>query len=236
MIVFIGTFLGLFIDALIRRAIRCVGIYAKNYNISNFSYVRLYRAVSSYLIFGTAKNANFQFSACFAYSFIFFGVCLSNYFFNIDIFPQFALLLVFCLLLVISLIDYKTKLIPDFLSYAVFWLGAFVQYKQGGQQLIDGLIVALVVYISLKSLQQIYLLGFGRDALGDADPLLAFSIAVWLDYWHVPYLFLLAVFVTLLPILFFTRLKSSLLTMQIPFGPGLAIAGFFMIELKFLTP
>lgn len=235
MIVLAGILIGFFLDGLILRSIRCVLIYSKNYNISVFSYVRLYRFVFFYLIFGRIAKVDGRHHLRFIYALIVFLVCTFNYFFIPNIINQFALLIVFCFLLWIAVLDYKTKLIPDVLSYAVFWLGAFIQYKQDVQQLVDGLFVALVVYAALKSLQQIYLLGFGRDALGDADPLLAFGISIWLEFWNVPYLFLLAVLVTLIPTLFFARFKSSLLTMQIPFGPGLAFAGFALIELRFLT-
>lgn len=235
MVVFLGTLLGFFLGSFVGRALRCIEIYTKIQRISNFSHIRLYRVVCSYLVFGSLFVNRKKTCIYLIFPSAAFLVCSFNYFFIEDVFVQIALNLVFCLLLLISIIDYKTKFIPDSLSYSVFWLGALVQYNHGVEQLVDALKVALVVYLSLKILQQFYLLGFARDALGDADPLLAFSIGIWINLQNVPYLFLLAVFVTLIPIIFFTRLKSSLLTIQIPFGPGLSIAGFLLIELKFVN-
>lgn len=234
MVVFIGFLIGFFLDGLILRSLRCIKIYSMCRNISVFSYIRLYRAVIFSLFFTRGRDFGGRYVVCFSYSFIVSFVCFINYYLQVSVFLQFILLFLFCLLLLIAVLDYKTRLIPDFLSYAVFWLGVFLFSKQEVYQLVDGLYVALFAYASLKFLQQIYLLGLRKDALGDADPLLAFSLAVWLDFWQLPYLFLLAVFATLVPILFSGNLKSLPLTMQIPFGPGLAFAGFVLIEFNFL--
>lgn len=234
MVVFIGFLIGFFLDGLILRSLRCIKIYSVFRNVSIFSYIRLYRAVFFFLFFGGDRSIDGRYAVCFSYSLIVSFVCFVNYYLQVNVFLQFILLFLFCLLLLIAALDYKTRLIPNFLSYAIFWLGVFLYSKQDVHQLVDGLYVAVFAYASLKFLQQIYLLGFSKDALGDADPLLAFSLAVWLDFCQLPYFFLLAVFATLVPILFFGNLKSAPLTMQIPFGPGLAFAGFILIEFNFL--
>lgn len=235
MVVFLGVFLGLIFDGLIRRSLRCIAIISKNYIISTFGYIRLYRALFFYLFSIRDFFVKDRFFACVWYVGVVSLVCLINYYLNVDIFLQLILLLNFYFLLLIAWLDYKTKMIPDFLSYAVFWLGVFALSVKDSCQLMDHLYVAVFAYVALKLLQQIYLLGFRKDALGDADPLLAFCIGVWLDFWHVPYFFMLAVFATLVPVVVSTRLKAPVRTMEIPFGPGLAFAGFVFIEFKFIA-
>jgi general secretion pathway protein O len=235
MVVFLGIFVGFFLDGLIRRSLRCIAILSVCRNFSKFSYIRLQRALCSYLLFDRGSLGGGRVLICFFYSFAVGFVCFVNYYFGVDIFSQLILLFLFFLLLLISVLDCKTKLIPDFLSYSVFWLGVFARVSRDGVMLIDGLYAAVFVYVILKILQVIYLIGFRKDALGDADPLLAFCVGVWFDIWQVPYFLLLAVFATLISVVIFTKLKKPLLTMEIPFGPGLAFAGFVLVEFQFLN-
>jgi prepilin signal peptidase PulO-like enzyme (type II secretory pathway) len=232
MVVLLGVLLAFFLDGLVQRSLRCISIISKNYRISSIGYIRLYRSLFFYLLFGKWFG---RFFVSFCYIFIVFSICSVNFFAGGDVSLQLLILLVLCIFLLIAVIDYSTKMIPDVLSYAVFWLGVLVSGVQNDCHLIDHLFVAVFAYAALKFLQQIYLIVFRKDAMGDADPLLAFGIGVWLDFWYLPYFFILAVFATLVPVVFLNITKGSLRSMEIPFGPGLALAGFLLIEFKYLN-
>lgn len=146
-----------------------------------------------------------------------------------DVVLQFGLLLLFSFFLIIAAIDYEKKIIPDVLSYGVFWLGIFVLNHYGVEALPSGLASAVCSYILIKALQQFYLLVLKRDALGDADPLLVFATCVWLPFEWVPYFFIVAASLTIAWVWIHSRRQPSMWDMQIPFGPGLAVSGFGFI-------
>lgn len=232
MVVLVGVLLTFLLDGLVQRSLRCITIISKNYSISTFGYVRLCRALFFHMLFG---RWTWRFSVFSCYFIIIFSICSVNYFVGDDISLQLIILFALYFFLLIAVIDYKTKMIPDMLSYAVFWLGVLVSGVQNDCHLNDHLYAAIFAYAALKFLQQIYLIVFRKDALGDADPLLAFGVGVWLDLGYLPYFFILAVFATLVQVVFSTAPKGSLRTLEIPFGPGLAFAGFFLIEFKYLN-
>lgn len=257
MIVVFGFLFGSFLGVMIERSLRIIHIFASHRTLTSASYWRLYRTALAYLLLGRSKceacgkNIHafenipvFSYlylrgacSACgvripaslfyYEVSVLLLSVCL--YFFNFSFVVQLALLFAFALLLMISVIDWRTKLIPDALIYALFWLGVSLRVWVGGDSLLDGLLAAIVGYVVLKTLQQIYVLGLKRDALGDADPLLVFALAVWLRVEDLPYLLALSSIMTLVPVLWMRKRQGALAELQIPFGPGLSMAGYFLI-------
>jgi prepilin signal peptidase PulO-like enzyme (type II secretory pathway) len=145
----------------------------------------------------------------------------------------FAVLL-FSLLYLISSFDIKYLLIPDLYSYAVLWVGIiFVLFHNGGHHLYDGILAVIISYVLLKILSLIYLLGFGRTVLGEADPLLAGSLGVWLGWEHLPIFFLAAsVFGFIWVLLASAVSKEDIWCQRIPFGPALCCSAALIFIFK----
>jgi prepilin signal peptidase PulO-like enzyme (type II secretory pathway) len=134
----------------------------------------------------------------------------------------FAVLL-FSLLYLISSFDIKHLLIPDLYSYAVLWLGIiFFLSHQGDHYLFEGILATIISYTLLKLLSLIYLLGFGRVVLGDADPLLAGALSIWLGWEYLPAFFLAASIIGFIWVLLTSAIsKKDIWQQRIPFGPAL---------------
>jgi prepilin signal peptidase PulO-like enzyme (type II secretory pathway) len=145
----------------------------------------------------------------------------------------FAVLL-FSLLYLISSFDIKYLLIPDLYSYAVLWVGIiFVLFHNGGHHLYGGILAVIISYSLLKILSLIYLLGFGRTVLGEADPLLAGSLGVWLGWEHLPIFFLAASVIGFVWVLLASAVsKEDIWRQRIPFGPALCCSAALIFIFK----
>jgi prepilin signal peptidase PulO-like enzyme (type II secretory pathway) len=69
------------------------------------------------------------------------------------------------------------------------WLGFYAAIEFGKLPLETSLLSTVLTYGFLKLLSFIYLYGFNKTALGDADPLLAGAIGAWLNPLQIPYFF-----------------------------------------------
>jgi len=145
----------------------------------------------------------------------------------------FAILL-FSLLYLISSFDIKYLLIPDLYSYAVLWLGiVFVLFQGGGHDLYDGILATIISYGLLKLLSLIYLIGFSRVVLGDADPLLAGALSVWLGWEYLPIFFLSASIIGFAWIFLTSAIsKEDIWRQRIPFGPALCCSAALIFIFK----
>jgi prepilin signal peptidase PulO-like enzyme (type II secretory pathway) len=145
----------------------------------------------------------------------------------------FAVLL-FSLLYLISSFDIKHLLIPDLYSYAVLWLGIiFFLSHQGGHYLYDGILATIISYALLKLLSLIYLIGFSRVVLGDADPLLAGALSIWLGWEYLPAFFLAASIIGFAWIFMTSAIsKEDIWRQRIPFGPALCCSAALIFIFK----
>jgi prepilin signal peptidase PulO-like enzyme (type II secretory pathway) len=145
----------------------------------------------------------------------------------------FAVLL-FSLLYLISSFDIKHLLIPDLYSYSVLWCGiVFVLFQNDGHHLHDGILAAIISYALLKILSLIYFIGFGRSVLGEADPLLAGALGVWLGWEHLPIFFLAASVIGFIWVFLASAIsKEDIWRQRIPFGPALCISAALIFIFK----
>jgi leader peptidase (prepilin peptidase)/N-methyltransferase len=142
--------------------------------------------------------------------------------------------LFFSLLYLISSFDIKYLLIPDLYSYAVLWTGIiFILFHNSGSHLYDGILAAIISYALLKLLSLIYLIGFGRSVLGEADPLLAGALGVWLGWEYLPIFFLFASIIGFVWVFFTSAIsKNDIWRQRIPFGPALCFSAALIFSSK----
>lgn len=264
MIIMLGFFLGSFLAVVALRSLRCIAIWERPQWPSPSSQMRLYRATWAYLWGGRSRCDACGHRIRFyenipLFSFLFLrGRCAQCHtpipwalfhsewitllvavwiFLFIPEGPlQWCVLALFALLWLIAWIDFDKLVIPDVLSYAVFWLGVYVLSLEGAVRVVQGLWVAVACYVMIKALQQFYLWVRRRDALGDADPLLAFALGVWLQPQWVPFFFMGAALFTLVLAAWRGRSERSIWDTPIPFGPGLALAGWVLILVQLGAP
>jgi leader peptidase (prepilin peptidase)/N-methyltransferase len=116
----------------------------------------------------------------------------------------------------------------------VLWTGViFVLFHNGGQYLYDGILATIISYTLLKLLSLIYLIGFGRSVLGEADPLLAGALGVWLGWEYLPTFFLGASLIGFVWVfLTSNNSKDGIWRQRIPFGPALCFSAALIFIFK----
>ena len=137
-------------------------------------------------------------------------------------------------LLVLSVIDFRTQLLPDAITLPLLWAGLAYQLLFQPLMLPSAVIGAMAGYLVLWSFYWLFKLVTGKEGMGYGDFKLLAALGAWLGWQWLPLLLILsaglgAVLGILLQLLV-PRLRGA----PMPFGPYLAVAGW--IALLFGTP
>lgn len=129
-------------------------------------------------------------------------------------------------LVTLSLIDAKTMLLPDSLTIPLMWLGIAVNYQNLFIDLHSSVLGAMIGYMSLWSLFQLFRLLTGKEGMGYGDFKILAVIGAWGGWQILPFTIFASSFVGAIvgiSLMLIQRKKSS---QPIPFGPWLALSGF----------
>ncbi len=257
MIIILGFFWGSFIAVILYRAMHLIDIWLPLQSITSSSHTRLQRVSWAYLFLGRSQcdhcgaqirwyhniplisylllrgrcaDCGHKISTFFWFlEWFFLIIAIILHFTVSDLVSQYIYLAAISLLVLIAYIDLYRQVIPDVLSYLLFWLGILYLFVNPVIGLFS-VMTALVAYLVLKLLQLIYLLGLKKMALGDADPLLAFALGIWLPLELLPYWFMLSAGTTIAVVMWQhgrqARASDSqpfLWKQHFPFGPGLVL-------------
>lgn len=137
-------------------------------------------------------------------------------------------------LLVLSVVDFRTQLLPDAITLPLLWAGLAYQLLFQPLMLPSAVIGAMAGYLVLWSFYWLFKLVTGKEGMGYGDFKLLAALGAWLGWQWLPLLLILsaglgAVLGILLQLLV-PRLRGA----PMPFGPYLAVAGW--IALLFGTP
>ena len=140
-----------------------------------------------------------------------------------------ALLLTWSLI-VLTLIDFDTQLLPDSITLPLMWLGILMSLLgMSGISLQDSVIGTMAGYLSLWSVYWLFKLMTGKEGMGYGDFKLLAALGAWMGWQALPMIILLSALVGAVVgislILFLGRDKN----IPIPFGPYLAAAGFISL-------
>ncbi|MCT4707232.1 A24 family peptidase [Enterobacteriaceae bacterium H16N7] len=132
------------------------------------------------------------------------------------------------LLIRLSWIDFKARLLPDNLTYPLLWSGLLYQALLFPDHLSSAVWGAVAGYMSLWLLYWFYFFLRRSEGIGYGDMKLLAALGAWHGWQSLPGLvvtsavigIVLAVFIRLL-----RRGEQRLATTPLPFGPCLAIAG-----------
>ena len=130
------------------------------------------------------------------------------------------------LLLVLSLIDFDTKLLPDQLVYPLLWIGLLANLNGGFVTLESAVIGALAGYLSLWSFYWLFKLITGKEGMGYGDFKLFAALGAWFGWQSLFLIIMLASVAGAVLGILFLVIQSKDRNYTIPFGPYLAIAGF----------
>lgn len=136
-----------------------------------------------------------------------------------------ALLLTWALI-ALTFIDYDHQLLPDNITLPLLWVGLSFNLASIYVSLPSAVIGALVGYLSLWLVFQLFKLLTGREGMGYGDFKLYAALGAWLGWQQLPLIILLSSFIGAIVglggILWMGRDRS----IPIPFGPFLCSAGW----------
>ncbi|MFH4415581.1 MAG: A24 family peptidase [Neisseriaceae bacterium] len=128
-------------------------------------------------------------------------------------------------LIVIALIDLRTQIIPDLITVPLIWIGLLFNLKGVyGVSLESAVLGALVGYLALWVVYQMFRLLTGKEAMGYGDFKLFSALGAWLGVMNLPIL-LLSASVSGLALALLLRAKPG---QPLPFGPAIVLAGLLI--------
>ncbi|MGV7961719.1 A24 family peptidase [Photorhabdus tasmaniensis] len=139
-------------------------------------------------------------------------------------------LLVFSSLLVaLAVIDFEYMLLPDQLTLSLLWLGLLFNLQSTGFVALPLAVCGAVCgYLFFRLVEWVARQLTQRDALGMGDAKFLAALGAWLGVEALPSVVLLAAEFTLITCLVIRWRRKIKTVPQIPFGPGLAIAGLIV--------
>ncbi|MCT4703515.1 A24 family peptidase [Enterobacteriaceae bacterium H20N1] len=132
------------------------------------------------------------------------------------------------LLLRLSWIDFRERLLPDNLTYPLLWTGLLFHVFISPDSLASAVTGAVAGYLTLWSLYWCYFYLRKREGIGYGDIKLLAALGAWHGWQNLQWIVLIAAGcgLAMAGITKVWRVPSeSLFTTPLPFGPCLAIAG-----------
>lgn len=133
------------------------------------------------------------------------------------------------MMVAISGIDAKTKIIPDVIVYPLLWLGLLVSAAgvEGALSPSQAIIGAVIGYLTLWSVYWAFKLITKKEGMGYGDFKLLAAIGAWLGWANLPWVLLIS---TVVGVLFgiYSIMKKGGERATIPFGPFLAAASIIV--------
>ena len=135
-------------------------------------------------------------------------------------------------LIAMIFIDADTQLLPDQLTLPLMWSGivfhlaAYLFHADWGiTTLVDSLLGAIVGYLSLWSIFQLFKLVTGKEGMGYGDFKLLAALGAWLGISVLPIIIIMSALVGLI----FAIIMKVAKNQPMPFGPYLAISGWLVL-------
>lgn len=146
-----------------------------------------------------------------------------------------AIMLTFALV-PISVIDADTQLIPDSIVLPLMWIGLAMSlfHPLAGSETLfispnDAIVGAMVGYLSLWSVYQLFKLVTGKEGMGYGDFKLLAALGAWLGWQQLPMIILMSAVVGAVAGIGMMLIKRHERDNPLPFGPYLAGAGWITL-------
>ncbi|MFJ5335500.1 prepilin peptidase [Pectobacterium sp. CHL-2024] len=144
-------------------------------------------------------------------------------------------LILLSFLLVLTVIDIKTLLLPDVLTLSLLWIGLLFNLSETFVPLSDAVVGAMAGYLSLWLLYWVFKYVTGKEALGYGDFKLLAALGAWLGWQALPNLVLVAALSGLVVTLVWRGLRKEDTAKPLAFGPWLAMGGVFGVIMNGLN-
>ena len=143
----------------------------------------------------------------------------------------FSAAIIIGVLLILSWIDFKTFLLPDYLTYGLiaFGLLANIFFGLGWASIESSLLGALFGLVSLYTLNQLYLKIRGHHGIGMGDAKLLAGLGACLGLQSLPRILLIASISGLIGGYVWLRTHHQDHKHAFPFGPFIAFSGIIVL-------
>lgn len=132
-------------------------------------------------------------------------------------------------LVALFMIDAKTMLLPDILTYPLLWAGLLLNLNGMIVPLPDAVLGAAFGYLSLWSVFHLFRLITGKEGMGYGDFKLLAALGAWGGWQILPFIiFASSAFGAVFGIVWML-VKRNRESLPMPFGPWLAMAGFVAV-------
>lgn len=137
-------------------------------------------------------------------------------------------------LIVLAAIDFKTKYLPDVITFPLMWLGILVQFHSMTETVNLGYSVMGCVfgYLPLWLLAKLYSLVRKRNGLGHGDLKLLAMIGAWMGPLPLPKIIFLASLFAIIYKLLVNRIKMEDKSIEFAFGPWIVLATILIFLTK----
>ncbi len=129
-------------------------------------------------------------------------------------------------LIVLTMIDFDTYLLPDDITLPLLWLGLIANSFGAFTDLPSALWGAIAGYLALWSVYKVFKLVTGKEGMGYGDFKLLAALGAWMGWQMLPQIILLSSLVGAVIGISMIVIRGRDKNIPIPFGPYLAIAGW----------
>nr|WP_246551081.1 A24 family peptidase [Photorhabdus caribbeanensis] len=137
-------------------------------------------------------------------------------------------------LIILSFIDIKIKLLPDVISYPLLWIGLLLNLNQTFVPIEQAVTGAIAGYLILWSLYWLFKIICHKEGLGYGDFKLMAAVSAWLGIGAIPLLMFLSSLFGLIGYFWMWRIRENYQE-SVAFGPYIAISAVIMIYMHVLA-
>ena len=132
-------------------------------------------------------------------------------------------------LVALSVIDFDHQLLPDTITIPFLWIGLVLGLLALFTDIRSAVIGAIVGYLSLWSIYQLFKLLTGKEGMGYGDFKLLAMLGAWMGWQYLLVIVLLSSVVGAAVGITLTTVMGRDRSIPIPFGPYLAAAGWLAL-------
>lgn len=136
------------------------------------------------------------------------------------------------ILVALLFIDLDKMLLPDQLTLPLLWIGLLISTQGIFVDTTDAIIGAAAGYLSLWSVYWLFKLATGKEGMGYGDFKLLAALGAYTGWQGLPVIILLSSFVGAFAGILIMVAQNKGRSLAIPFGPYLAVAGWFTLLYK----
>lgn len=136
------------------------------------------------------------------------------------------------ILIALLFIDLDKMLLPDQLTLPLLWIGLLISTQGIFVDTTDAIIGAAAGYLSLWSVYWLFKLATGKEGMGYGDFKLLAALGAYTGWQGLPVIILLSSFVGAFAGILIMVAQNKGRSLAIPFGPYLAVAGWFTLLYK----